>query len=379
MPLKFHELVPADRQKQVQSEHSLSDEAITQLNHGGMNLERADKLIENAIGLYALPLGIVKNVLIDGERYDIPMVTEEPSIIAGASKAGKLMSQAGGITTKVDEPIATAQIQLLPQNGNLPSNTREKIINHEAELIGLANQKLASLVARGGGVREIRPQASLKTKQIDMLIVHVEIDTRDAMGANIASATAEYLAPYLEKLTDTRANLRILTNLTTHRLARASVNLPAHEFSQNTLANVTAAQAMANHDIYRAATHNKGIMNGIDAVALATGNDTRAIEAGAHAYATMSGSYQPLSHWEHQEDVLRGDLTLPLAVGVIGGLTRHHEVVKTALEIMRVKTSTELASVMVAIGLAQNFAALLALSTTGISDAHLPLHNRRQS
>lgn len=374
---KLRELEVVDRQKLLSQLPNLIGKDLSPLASGGLTLPEANLLIENVIGLYTLPLALAENFRINDHDYLIPMCTEEPSVVAGAGKAAKLMRQDGGIHTQVDEPIATGQIQLITSKKISLEFYQSLIKEHSSELIELGNQLVPNLVSRGGGLRQIQTHP-LNTKIGPMLIVHLEIDTRNAMGANLVNTLTEGLAPYLSKLTGARVNLRILTNLTVNRLARATASIPVSALPPNSITPILEAQAFAESDPSRAATHNKGIFNGIDAVALATGNDTRALEAGGHAYAARSGTYSPLTQWELADHSLHGKLELPLAVGTVGGLTNFHQTAKLCLEILGVTSSQELASVMVAAGLAQNFAALLALVTTGINRAHLPLHKRRE-
>lgn len=374
---KLRQLTLSEREDFLRKYLHRSPDDLSPLKSGGLTLDTADQLIENVVGLLALPLALAQNFLIDGKDYLIPMCSEEPSIVAGSSKAAKIMRESGGITTKIDDPIATGQIQLILQPSQINNNFNQIIDEHKPELIEFGNQVIVSLLDRGGGIKDIYARPVIGTRVGPMLIVHVDIDTRDAMGANIVNSVVEHLSPKLESMTHSRANLKILTNLTVKRLSQAYVTIPASRFSANTLSRFIEAQVMAEVDPYRAATHNKGIFNGIDAVAMATGNDTRAIEAGGHAYAARSGTYSALTNWGLNENNLSGHLKLPLAVGVVGGLTKIHPVAQLSLDILGISTSQELASIMVSAGLAQNFAALLALVTTGIQAAHLPLRRRR--
>lgn len=375
---KLRNLRIQDRLGYLGEKFNLSDDQISSLQTGGLDLETADKLIENAIGIFSLPLGLAENFLIDGKKYIVPMCTEEPSIIAGASKAAKIMKESGGITTKIDEPVATGQIQLFPKKYHTFEHFQSHIQKNEQELIEFANKHIPGMVSRGGGVKSIYPTRIISTSVGEMEIVHVDIDVRDAQGANIANEIVELLSPHLARLTDSRAGISILTNLTTHRLAKATVDIKHELLPSDSWIHVAEANAWAKEDPYRAATHNKGIMNGVVAVALATGNDTRAIEAGSHSYAVQSGKYRSLTLWKNQHNQLHGELEIPLSVGTVGGLTKIHPVTKLALEISKIESAKELSSVMVAAGLAQNFAALLTLSTTGIQAGHMPLHARRQ-
>lgn len=376
--IKLRNLGINDRLAYLSKKFNLNNDQINILVTGGLDLDSADKLIENVIGIFSLPLGLSKSY-INGKDYSVPMITEEPSIIAGASKASKIMKASGGITTHIDDPIATGQIQLFPTVGNPVPDYQFIIKQHEPELIELGNTRIKNLVARGGGLKSIYAMPILNTKIGKMQIVQVDIDVRDAQGANIVNGIVEFLSKHIATLTNSRQGISILTNLTTHRLARAIVDIDHDLIPDGSPRKIVEAQAWAESDPYRAATHNKGIMNGIIAIALATGNDTRAIEAGAHAYAARSGQYRALTIWENHKFKLHGELELPLAVGTFGGLTKIHPVAKLSLEILRIESAKELASVMVAVGLAQNFAALLTLTTTGIQAGHMPFQARRQS
>lgn len=373
---------------------------------GGLTLAQAERMVENVVGLYSLPLAIGTNFLINGRDYLIPLVTEEPSVVAAVSYAARLARAGGGFHTGSTEPLMIAQIQLLDVPD--PQQAEAALLGHKAELLELANTS-PSIKAQGGGPRDLEVRPLPITPTGPMLIVHLLFDTRDAMGANAINTAAETLAPALEKLTGGQALLRILSNLTDRRRAWATVTIPAESFTTaeyggaSVIENIAHANAFAVADPYRAATHNKGILNGIDAVALATGNDWRALEAGAHAYAARDGQYRALTEWRVLEDKvtrrqgdkdkpdtthlvtespchprsLYGRLELPLAVGIVGGATRAHPVAQLALKILGVQTARELSEVMAAVGLAQNLAALRALATEGIQRGHMALHARK--
>lgn len=360
-------------------EFNLNHDQIVSLETGGLNLYTADRLVENVVGILSLPLGLAENFRINGKNYLVPMCSEEASIIAGASKAGKIIQKSGDITTHVDDPLATGQIQLFPKIKTSLPDYQSIIKQHELELIELGNTQIPNLVGRGGGIKSIYTIPILDTRLGKMQIIHVDVDVRDAQGANIVNGIVEFLSKYVASLTDSRAGISILTNLTIHRLAKAVVNIDHDLLPEDSPWKIEEAQAWAESDPYRATTHNKGIMNGIIAVSLATGNDTRAIEAGAHAHAAKSGHYRALTIWENRKNQLHGELELPLSVGTVGGLTKVHPIAKLSIEILKVESAKELASVMVAVGLAQNFAALLTLATTGIQAGHKPLHARRQT
>ena len=353
----------------------------------GLSIGQADKMIENVIGRHALPLGIGTNFLINNRDYLIPMVVEEPSIVAAVSYAARVVRSGGGFRTGSTEPIMIAQIQLLDVPDALAAEAA--ILDAKPQLLAQADTS-PSITARGGGPVDIIVRQLPQTPTGPMLIVHLLFDTRDAMGANAINTAAETIAPTLERVSGGRALLRILSNLTDQRRAWATVTIPAESFTTDTLVgaevieNIAHANAFAVADPYRAATHNKGIFNGIDAIALATGNDWRAIEAGAHAYAARDGHYRALTDWHvihdqanQQAPLLSGRLELPLAVGIVGGATRAHPVAQVALKILNIQSARELSEVMAAVGLAQNLAALRALVTDGIQRGHMALHARQ--
>lgn len=373
---KFRDLSQNERVDKIKNKFEFSKQEISNLKTGGLSLETADKLIENSIGLYSLPLGIATNFNINGINRLIPMVTEEPSIIAAASKAAKIFKEFGGVTTSSDEPIATGQIQLILNEGQNPSKVIETINNHRTEILERGDDKIQGLIHRGGGTLDLETK-TIETKDgRKQVILSINIHTLDAMGANITNTVCENIAPFIAELTGVRIGLKILTNLSDKRIATAGVSLGLPlEIAEK----IVEAQKFAENDIYRAATHNKGIFNGIDSVALATGNDWRAIEAGGHAYAAISGKYSPLTTWEINKGKLDGTLKLPMQVGIVGGLTDIHLVVNISRKILGVTSSKELAEIMTAVGLAQNFAALYALVTTGIQEGHMKLHRRRSN
>lgn len=371
---KFRDISPSEKQKSLKKMFELSDMDLKNLNTGGLDLEIANKLIENGIGIYGLPLGIATNFKINGTDYLIPMVTEEPSIIAAASKAAKIFKEFGGITTSSDEPIATGQIQLILRKGQNASQVAEIVKGNENRIIENTNKNIPRLVERGGGVKNIETRIIEDKNGNRQVIVHLYINTKDAMGANITNAVCENIAPLIAKETQTKIGLKILSNLADKRIARANVLL---DLPKNLSGKIVDAQTFAENDIYRAATHNKGIFNGIDAVAIATGNDWRAIEAGGHAYAARNGHYSPLTSWRIENGKLNGRIELPIQVGIVGGLTKLHPVAKISLKILGVDSSKELSEIMAVVGLAQNFAALFALVTTGIQEGHMKLHKKK--
>ncbi len=348
----------------------------------GLSTAEADLLIENVIGRYSLPFALATNFRINGRDYLAPMVVEEASVVAACSYAAKLFRQGGGFTAGADEPIMIGQIQLLDladMNAAI-----ESIMARKARILKRINNASGSIVARGGGAIDLEARPLRDTAIGDMLILHLHYDVRDAMGANAINTAVERIAPFLERISRGRVNLRILSNLSDRRLARASGMIPKQALAKDGANGadvatwILEAAAFAEADPYRAATHNKGIMNGIDALLLATGNDWRAVEAGAHAYAARSGTYRSLTKWSTDEaGNLRGEIELPMALGIVGGATRSHRGARTALKLLGLKSARELAKVAAAVGLAQNLGALRALATDGIQAGHMRLHARQ--
>ena len=361
-------------------------EGKTELLHslvgdGALPLTVADGMIENVIGRFELPLGIATNFQINGKDYLIPMAVEEPSVVAAASYMAKLARSSGGFEAYSDRPIMRAQIQIMGIQDL--QTAKERILKHKSELINAANEKDSTLVSLGGGCEDIEVHLFEDTPSGPMLILHLLVDVRDAMGANTVNTMAEYIAPKVEKISQGQVRLRILSNLADKRLATASVKIASSQFEtpdyngNEVIKGILEAASFAAVDPYRAATHNKGIMNGIDPVVVATGNDWRAIEAGAHAYAAITGHYKSLTHWSSPNECeLVGKITIPMAVGLIGGATKTHPTARAALALLGVKSSMELAQVIAAVGLAQNLAALRALATEGIQRGHMTLHAR---
>lgn len=342
-------------------------------------------MVENVVGTFGLPLGVATNFYVNGRDVLAPMAIEEPSVVAGASFAARLARESGGFICSSSEPLMISQIQILDLAD--PHAARLDVLAAKAHLLGIAQQVDPMLVQAGGGPRDIEARV-IESPLGPMLVVHVLVDCRDAMGANAVNTIAERLRPALEEITGGRVGLRILSNLADRRVARAkAVFAPAvlsFESDGQRFAGVLVrdriieAWAFAAADPYRAATHNKGIMNGVDAVVIATGNDWRAIEAGAHAYAARTGRYTSLSHWGVDKDGnLVGTLEMPMAVGIVGGATRVHPAAQVALKLMGVTTARELAEIIVAVGLAQNLAAIRALATEGIQRGHMSLHARQ--
>ena len=348
----------------------------------GLDLTRADQMVENVIGLHGLPLGVALNFVINGRDVLVPMAVEEPSVIAGASFAARLVREGGGFQTDSSDSEMIGQIQVIDVVDVW--SARFKLLSAREELLQCANECDPVIVGLGGGARDLEVRVLEGTPIGAMLVVHLVFDCLDAMGANTVNTVCEALAPRIEEMTGGRVGLRILSNLADRRLARARCMIPVEALDTDDFAGeqvargIVEAWALASVDPYRAATHNKGIMNGVDAVVVATGNDWRAIEAGAHAYAAQSGRYCSLSAWERDnQGNLIGTLEMPMAVGIVGGATRVHPVAGLAVELLGVQSARELAEVIVAVGLAQNLAALRALATEGIQRGHMRLHARQ--
>jgi len=350
----------------------------------GLEHRTANQMIENVVGLYGLPFGIATNFLINGRDVLVPMVIEEPSVVAASSFAAKLVRAGGGFLTSSSDPIMIGQIQVLDvEDVQLAA---EKVQAAKAELLAVGHDPASSIVKRGGGLRGIETRVFEQTAVGPMLVVHILYDTRDAMGANAINTACEKLAPQVEKITAGRVNLRILSNLSDRRMAEASCHIPVEALAtdsasgQEVVRSIIEAAVFAEVDPYRATTHNKGVMNGVDAVLLATGNDWRAVEAGAHAYAMRDGHYTSMTRWWADENGdLRGQLRLPMAVGTVGGATKVHPTARIAMQILDVQSAQELAEVVVAAGLAQNLAAIRALATEGIQAGHMALHARQMA
>lgn len=378
----FYKKSLTDRVAMVAKWAGLSAEEQAVLLEQGLTAGQAANMIENGIGTTELPLGVACNFFINGRDYLIPMAVEEPSVLAAVSASAKLIREGGGFTATTTDPVMIGQIQLL----DIPDLevAAATIQAHKEELMAQANQCSPSIVARGGGARDIETRPFPDTPVGPMLIVHLLYDTRDAMGANAINTAVEAIAPRVAELSRGRANLRILSNLTDRRLARAVCTIPAAALATKEMSGaqvarqIAEANAFAVVDPYRAATHNKGIMNGIDAVCLATGNDWRAIEAGAHAYAARNGHYSALTDWHVDANGdLYGEIVLPLAVGVVGGATKVHPTAKVAMKILNVQSAAELAQIMACVGLAQNLAAIKAMATVGIQHGHMRMHARQ--
>jgi hydroxymethylglutaryl-CoA reductase len=378
----FYKLSRGERIGLVAEWAQLSDDEIDVLQNEGLSNETADSMIENAVSTHALPMGIAANFQVNGRDYLVPMVVEEPSVLAAVSYAAKLARAGGGFQTESSEPIMIGQVQVL----DIP-DLDEAVATVEANdelLMNSADSVSQNIVRRGGGSRGIEVRRFDETPVGPMLIVHLLYDCRDAMGANAINTAVETIAPIIAELTGGRTNLRILSNLSDRRTATARCVIPADALTRDGMdgrevaQRIAEANAFAVVDPYRATTHNKGIMNGIDAVCIATGNDWRAIEAGAHAYAARDGQYRALTNWYVNDDGdLVGEMTLPLAVGTVGGATKVHPTARVAMKILNVSGSQELAEVMACVGLAQNLAAIRALATDGIQKGHMRMHARQ--
>jgi len=368
----FYKLAPSERLFAVAEQAALGPEEISQVQTG-LSLDQADKMAENVIGVFQVPLCIATNFVIDGREVLIPMATEEPSVIAAASNGARMAREAGGFFTTSTGPVMRAQIQATGIGD--PFAARQAILLHKDELTRMANDKDPMLVKYGGGIKDIEVYV-IDSKMGMMVVTHLIVDCRDAMGANAVNTMAEALAPRIEQITGGRVYLRIISNLADLRLVRAKAVFKAEEIGGHEVVDgILLAAELAQIDPYRAATHNKGIMNGVTAVVLATGNDTRAVEAGAHAFASISGRYKSLTRYEKNRDGdLVGTIEMPVAVGLVGGATRVHPVAKTAVKILGVKSADDLSRIIASVGLCQNFAALRALASEGIQRGHMSLH-----
>jgi hydroxymethylglutaryl-CoA reductase len=372
----FYKLSPKERLEFVKEFAGLSDEECALLrNTGSLPLDLADRMIENVIGATPVPLGIAVNFQINKRDYLIPMAIEEPSVVAAASYAAKMVREGGGFHTSSSPPIMIGQIQVAGIKDSYAA--RMRVIQAKKEILTKANDQDPMLVSVGGGAKDLTAKV-INTTRGPMLITELHVDCRDAMGANAVNTMAEAVTPIIERITGGRVYLRIISNLATKRLARACCTVPKEVVGgEQVVDGIVNAYAFAAADPYRAATHNKGILNGIIAVIIATCNDHRAIEAGAHAYAARNGHYTALSTWEKNENGdLVGSVELPMAVGLIGGAVRTHPIAKIAIKILGVKTANEFAEVLAAVGLAQNLGALRALVHEGIQRGHMSLHAR---
>jgi hydroxymethylglutaryl-CoA reductase len=393
----FYNLTLDQRRAKLADATGLTPENLLPFSSGGLSPEAADPMIENVIGMHSLPLGIGLNFQVNGRDVLVPMAIEEPSVVAGASFMAKLVRTGGGFHATTSAPEMIGQMQLLDVDDI--HSARLKIYEHKSELLAEADTIDPVLKKFGGGARDLEVRIIESSPIGAFIVIHLIYDVRDAMGANAVNTACEKLAPRIEAITGGHVHLRILSNLADRRLARARCTIPISELAFTVGAGLAPAQgdregrpytgesvrdgiieayAFAASDPYRAATHNKGIMNGVDAVVIATGNDWRAIEAGAHAYAARSGKYTSLSTWgKNRDGNLVGTLEMPMAVGIVGGATKVHPAAQAAVKLMGVKTASELAEIIVSVGLAQNLAALRALATEGIQRGHMSLHARQ--
>lgn len=372
----FYKLSPQQRLEEVAKFSSLSEEEVSLLaKTGALSMEAADHMIENVFSVMPLPMGIAVNFTINGKDYLIPMAVEEPSVVAAASNAARMARVKGGFFTSNTGPIMRAQIQIV--NVADPYAARFKLFESREKLIEIANSQDPMLISLGGGMKDLEVQI-VPSPLGTMVVMHLIADTRDAMGANTVNTMAEALAPYIEQITGGKVYLRILSNLADKRLVRVRTVIDKETLGGEAVVDgIVWAYTFASVDPYRAATHNKGIMNGIIPAVTATGNDTRAIEAGAHAYAARNGRYTSLTVWEKNRDGdLVGTIEVPMAVGLVGGATKVHPVARLAVKILGVKSAVELGEVIAAVGLAQNLTALKALATEGIQRGHMSLHAR---
>jgi len=379
----FYNLTLEERRKRLEGMGLLSAEEFAALSgDSGLSAEQADHIIENVVGTFALPLGIALNFVVNGREVLVPMAIEEPSVVAAASYMAKLARAGGGFTARATEPQMIGQMQVL--NVPNPHLARLRVLEAKQELLEAANAVDPILKKLGGGARDLEVRLLSHPAIGDFLVVHLIYDVRDAMGANAVNTACEKLAPRVESLTGGHVHLRILSNLADRRIARARCTIPLDVLAfdgfsaEEVRDGIIAAWAFADADPYRAATHNKGIMNGIDPVVIATGNDWRAVEAGAHAYAARHGRYTSLTTWgKDTEGNLVGTIEMPMAVGIVGGATRVHPAAQAALKLMGISTARELAEIIVSVGLAQNLGALRALATEGIQRGHMALHARQ--
>jgi len=371
----FYKLSPEERLRFVKEFADLTDEeAATLHSMRTLSLDKADKMIENVVGGISQPLGIAVNFLIDGKDYLVPMAIEEPSVVAAASKAAAIARKKGGFRTKYSGSIMRAQIQVVDVD---VKKAAKAVMKEKKSIMKKAAEQSPTLLSIGGGPKDLKTRA-IKTPSGSMLIVELYVDCKDAMGANAVNTMAEAIAPIIEKATKGNVLLRILSNLATERIALASATFDKEELGgEYVIEGIIKAYHFADFDQYRATTHNKGVMNGITAVAMATGQDTRAIEAGAHSYASITGRYRSLTSWKKdRRGDLVGSIELPIAVGTVGGSSSVNPSAKIALKILGVKSAGELARVMASVGLAQNLAALRALVAEGIQKGHMRLHAR---
>ena len=378
----FRALAPAQRFAHIAQAASLTEDEVALLaGPGALSVDRANGMVENVIGTFELPLGVAGNFTVNGRDYLVPMAVEEPSVVAAGSFMAKLAREGGGFEASSTGPLMRAQVQLIGITD--PYGARLALLRARDEILAVANSRDKVLIGLGGGCRDIEVHVFGDTPRGAMVVMHLIVDVRDAMGANTVNTMAEAVSPLVEKLTGGTVRLRILSNLADLRLARARVRLAPQVLAtrersgEEVVEGVIDAYTFAAIDPYRAATHNKGIMNGVDPVIVATGNDWRAVEAGAHAYACRGGRYTSLTTWEKDTTgALVGTIEMPMPVGLVGGATKTHPLARLALKILGVKSAQELGEVAVAVGLAQNLGALRALATEGIQRGHMALHAR---
>lgn len=381
----FRALTPEQRLQEVSRAAGLSPEDVVLLSKpGALALTLADGMIENVIGTFELPMGVAANFVINGRDVLVPMVVEEPSVVAAASFMAKLVRECGGFETSSTEPLMRSQVQVLGVTD--PYGARQALLRNKANILEVANSRDKVLIDLGGGCRDIEVHVFPDTPRGAMVVMHLIVDVRDAMGANTVNTMAESVATLVEKITGGVVRLRILSNLADLRLARARVRITPNILTtkersgDEIIEGILDAYTFAMVDPYRAATHNKGIMNGVDPVIVATGNDWRAVEAGAHAYACRSGRYTSLTRWEKDKTgALVGTIEMPMPVGLVGGATKTHPLARLALKLLNVKSAQDLGEIAVAVGLAQNLGALRALATEGIQRGHMALHARNMA
>jgi hydroxymethylglutaryl-CoA reductase len=372
---KIYKMTREERLEYIRKATQISGDIEAMLQP--LSFEDSNRMIENAIGIMSIPMGIATNFVINGREYVIPMAIEEPSVIAAVSKAAKIAKVRGGFIAEADDSLMIGQVQVV-KLGNVKHATT-KILRNKSQLLAMANSNSKSVVAIDLRVRLLRDKSP--NNMGNMLVVELVIDTKDAMGANVINTMCEAIAPHVAEITGGEVVLKILSNYSTKRMVRCRATFDKDELGGSQIVKrILYAYALAYSDTYRAVTHNKGVMNGIDAVALATGQDFRAIEAGTHAYAARDGTYRSITTWGRtKEGDLTGAIELPLAVGVVGGVVNAHPTAKFALQILSVKSAKELATVIAAVGLAQNLAAIRALSSEGIQAGHMRLHARKFS
>jgi hydroxymethylglutaryl-CoA reductase len=380
----FHKLPLPERLAKIQTLLGLTEDELRALKpEASLSLETAGQMIENTLGVFSLPMGLATNFRVNQCDYLVPMVVEEPSVVAAVSFAAKLVREAGGFEAETDGSWMIGQVQVTQFGA--PDKAGKKLLANKEAILALANSVHPNMLKRGGGAKDMEVRllpAPEGPKGEPLLVVHLVVDTQEAMGANLINTMAEAVAPLIEEITGGKVFLRILSNLADRRLARAKCRIPVSLLTTSGMSGETVAHGVvqasrfAMADPYRAATHNKGIMNGIDAMALATGQDFRAIEAGAHAFACRDGQYRPLSTWVLEGHELTGSIELPLALGTVGGPLKIHPGVQAAFKILRIQSVHELAMVMASVGLAQNFAAVRALGSTGIQRGHMAMHAR---